>query len=114
MTHHSKGLIEENTMHYMKQECSQVMQIIAIIWLFLTVIHNISVKFFCKGPWLADNNITYNISKSPKNCSDYKVLYKCSSNYYHFSSRVTFIFVNRVIFAVFSVCEQLYFSHTSC
>ena len=38
MTHHSKGLIEENIMHYiLKQECSQVMQIIAIMWLFLTV-----------------------------------------------------------------------------
>ena len=38
MTHHSKGLIGENTVHYiLKQECSQVMQIIAIIWLFLTV-----------------------------------------------------------------------------
>ena len=35
MTHHSKGLIEENTMHYiLKLECSEVMQIIAIIWLF--------------------------------------------------------------------------------
>ena len=101
MNHHSKGLIEENTMHYiLKQECSQVMQIIAIIWLFLPFIHNISVKLFCKGPWLGYNNITY-IPKSPKNCSDYKVSYKCSSNYYHFSSRVTFIFVNRVIFVVF-------------
>ena len=60
MTHHPKGLIEENTMHYfLKLECSEVMQIIAIIWLFLTFIHNISVKFFCKGPWLAYNNITY-------------------------------------------------------
>ena len=38
MTHHSKGLIEENTMHYiLKQECSEIMQIIAIIWRFLTV-----------------------------------------------------------------------------
>ena len=38
MTHHSKGLIEENTMHYiLKQECSEIMQIIAIILLFLTV-----------------------------------------------------------------------------
>ena len=37
MTPHSKGLIEENTMHYiLKLECSEVMQIIAIIWLFLT------------------------------------------------------------------------------
>ena len=66
MTHHSKGLIEENTMHYiLKLECSEVMQTVAII------------------------------------SFDYKVSYKCSSNYYHFSSRVTFIFVNRVIFAVF-------------
>ena len=32
MTHHSKGLIEENTMHYiLKPEYSEVMQIIAII-----------------------------------------------------------------------------------
>ena len=61
MTHHSKGLIEENTMHYiLKQECSQVMQIIAIIWLFLTVYSQYFSKvFFCKVPWLAYNNITY-------------------------------------------------------
>ena len=40
MTHHSKGLIRENTMYYvLKLECSEVMQIIAIrpICLFLTV-----------------------------------------------------------------------------
>ena len=61
MTHHSKGLIEENTMHYiLKQECSQVMQIIAIIRLFLTVYSQYFSKvFFCKGLWLAYNNITY-------------------------------------------------------
>ena len=46
MTHHSKGLIEENTMHYIKQECSQVMQIIAIIWLFLTVYSQYFSKVF--------------------------------------------------------------------
>ena len=46
MTHHSKGLIEENTVRYiLKQECSQVMQIIAIIWLFLTVYS----QYFSKG-----------------------------------------------------------------
>ena len=60
MTHHSKGLIEENTMHYiLKQEFSQVMQIIAIIWLFLTVYSQYFSKVFCKGPWLAYNDITY-------------------------------------------------------
>ena len=60
MTHHSKGLIEENTMHYiLKLECSEVMQIIAIIWLFLTVYSQYFSKVFCKGPWLAYNNITY-------------------------------------------------------
>ena len=37
MTHHSKGLIEENMHYILKLECSEVMQIIAIIWLFLTV-----------------------------------------------------------------------------
>ena len=38
MTDHSKGLIEKNTMHYiLKLECSEVMQVIAIICLFLTV-----------------------------------------------------------------------------
>ena len=59
MTHHSKGRIEENTMHYiLKQECSQVMQIIAIIWLFLTVYSQYFSKV-CKIPWLAYNNITY-------------------------------------------------------
>ena len=52
MTHHSKGLIEENTMHYiLKLECSEIMQIIAIIWLFLTVYSQyFSNFFFCKGP----------------------------------------------------------------
>ena len=35
MTHHSKGLIEENTKHYIfKLECFEVMQITAINWLF--------------------------------------------------------------------------------
>ena len=47
MTHHSKGLIEENTMHHvLKQESSQVMQIIAIIWLFLTVYSQYFSKVF--------------------------------------------------------------------
>ena len=47
MTHHSKGLIEENTMHYiLKQECCQVMQIIAIIWLFLNVYSQYFSKVF--------------------------------------------------------------------
>ena len=60
MTLHSKGLIEENIMHYiLKQECFQVMQIIAIIWLFLTVYSQYFSKVFCKVPWLAYNNITY-------------------------------------------------------
>ena len=55
MTHHLKGLIEENTMHYvLKLESSEVMQIIAIIWLFLTVYSQYFSKvFFVKvhGPW---------------------------------------------------------------
>ena len=34
---------------------------------------------------------------------NHKVSEKCSSNYYHFSSRLTFIFVNRVFFAFFSI-----------
>ena len=47
MTHHSKGLIEENTVHYiLKQERSQVMQIIAIVWLFLTVYSQYFSKVF--------------------------------------------------------------------
>ena len=47
MTHHSKGLIEENTVHYIfKQECSRVMQINAIIWLFLTVYSQYFSKVF--------------------------------------------------------------------
>ena len=47
MTHHSKGLIEENTMHYiLKQEYSEVMQIIAIIWLFMTVYSQYFSKVF--------------------------------------------------------------------
>ena len=47
MTPHSKGLIEENTVHYiLKQECSQVMRIIAIIWLFLTVYSQYFSKVF--------------------------------------------------------------------
>ena len=49
MTHQSKGLIEENTMHYiLKQECSEVMQIIAIIWLFWTVYSQYFSNFFLK------------------------------------------------------------------
>ena len=47
MTHHSRGLIEENTMHYiLKLECSEVMEIIAIIWLFLTVYSQYFSKVF--------------------------------------------------------------------
>ena len=47
MTHHSKGLIEENTMHYIwKLEYSEVMQIIAIIWLFLTIFSQYFNKVF--------------------------------------------------------------------
>ena len=47
MTHHSKGLIKENTMHYiLKLECSEVMHIIAIIWLFLTVYSQYFSKVF--------------------------------------------------------------------
>ena len=47
MTHHSKGLLEENTMHYvLKLESSEVMQIIAIIWLFLTVYSQYFSKVF--------------------------------------------------------------------
>ena len=47
MTHHSKGLIEENTMDYiLKLEYSDVMQIIAIIWLFLTVYSQYFSKVF--------------------------------------------------------------------
>ena len=47
MTHHSKGLIEENTMHYiLKLECSEIMQIIAIKWLFLTVFSQYFSKNF--------------------------------------------------------------------
>ena len=47
MTHHSKSLIEENTMLYiLKPECSDVMQIIAIIWQFLTVYSQYFSKVF--------------------------------------------------------------------
>ena len=47
MTHHSKGLIEGNTIHYiLKLECSAVMQIIAIIWLCLTVYSQYLSKVF--------------------------------------------------------------------
>ena len=54
------GLIEENTMHYiLKLECSEVVQINAIICLFLTVYSQYFSTFFGKGPWLAYNNITY-------------------------------------------------------
>ena len=60
MTHHLKGFIEENIMHYiLKLEFPEVMQIIAIIGLFLPFFPNIFVKFFCKGSWLAHNNIKY-------------------------------------------------------
>ena len=61
---------------------------------------NILVKFFCKGSWLVYSNII--ILKFVKNYSNHKVSYKCSSNYYHFSSSLTFIFVNRVFSAFFS------------
>ena len=47
MTHHSKGLIEEDTKHYiMKLECSELMQIIAIIMLFWTVYSQYFIKVF--------------------------------------------------------------------
>ena len=47
MTHHSKGLIEENTMHYiLKPECFEVMQIITIIWQLLTVYSQYFSKVF--------------------------------------------------------------------
>ena len=47
MTHHSKGLIEKNTMHnILKLEYSEVMQIIAIILLFLTVYSQYFSKVF--------------------------------------------------------------------
>ena len=47
MTHHSKGLIEENTMQYiLKLKCAEVMHIIAIIWLFLTVYSQYFSKVF--------------------------------------------------------------------
>ena len=47
MTRHSKGLIEENTMHYiLKLECSEVMQIIAILWLCLTIYSQYFSKVF--------------------------------------------------------------------
>ena len=60
MTHHSKGLMAENIMHYiLKSESPEIMLIIASIGLFLTVFSNILVKFFCKGSWSAYNNITY-------------------------------------------------------
>ena len=50
--------------------------------------------------------LNYNL-KFVKNYSDPKVSHKCSSNYYHFSSSLTFIFVHRVFFGFFPVCEQL-------
>ena len=60
MTHHSKALIKENTMHYILiLECSEVKQIIAIIGLFLIVYLPYLIKFFCKGPWSDYNNTTY-------------------------------------------------------
>ena len=47
MTHHSKGLIEKNTMHYiLKLEYSVFMQIIAILLLFLTVYSQYFSKVF--------------------------------------------------------------------
>ena len=47
MTHHLKGLIEENTTHYiLKLECSEVMQIIAIIGLILNVYSQYFSKVF--------------------------------------------------------------------
>ena len=47
MTHHSKGLLEENTMHYiLKLECLEIMQIFAIIDLFLTVYSQCFSKVF--------------------------------------------------------------------
>ena len=47
MTHHWKGLIEGNTMYYiLKLECSEAMQIIANIWLFLTVYSQYFSKVF--------------------------------------------------------------------
>ena len=39
--------------------------------------------------------------------------YKYFSNYYPFSYSVSFIFVNRVIFAVSSVCTQIFLTDTS-
>ena len=49
-----------------------------------------------------ENSISkHAIELKEKNCSDHKVSYKCSSNYYHFSSSLTLIFVNRVFFAFF-------------
>ena len=60
MTHHSKGFIWENKMHYiLKLECSEVMVIIARIGPFFTVFPNILVNLLCKGSWLAYNKITY-------------------------------------------------------
>ena len=75
-------------MHYiLKLDCLEVMLIIAIIILFWPFVFPYFGKVFCKG--LA------------KNCSNYKILYKCSYNYYHFSSSITFIFMNRVFFCCF-------------
>ena len=97
----------------LKLECPEVMTIIVIIGLFFTAFSSISANFFCNDPWSAYNNITY--TKIGNYCSNLKVSYKCSSNYYHFSSSITFIFYKQgVFFAFFSVCEQLYFSCTSC
>ena len=46
---------------------------------------------------------SYRCLVSPQKCPvlEHKVSYKCSPNFYHFSSSITFIFVNRVFFAVF-------------
>ena len=76
MTHHLKGVILENTMHYiLKLECPVVIQIIAIIGLFWTVFFQNFSKVFWKGSWLAYINIKYTTIR--KKCSDHKVLYKC-------------------------------------
>ena len=61
MTHHSKGPIEENTMHYiLKLEYSEVIQIIAIILLFLTVYSQYFSKVFLLTLYGALYTIVYN------------------------------------------------------
>ena len=59
------------------------------------------------------------MQKIGKNCSGHKVSYKYSSNYYHFSASgnkdiQVSSYLKQGVFAVFSVCERLYFSRTSC